>query len=135
MPRSTKRAAKAASVGAKTVRRDAGAVSEVSTSAHCVCDAAVTRVFRPLSPAMIARLASMSMAALILCAMPLAAATLVISTVAEPPTAGETVSTSAAHPSTTGVSLIHEERAVGMRAVPGRAREAHLWCCRTWQGS
>eukprot|EP00964_Phaeocystis_antarctica_P035270 scaffold20142_cov69-Phaeocystis_antarctica.AAC.1 len=31
MPRSTKRAAKAASVGAKTVRRDAGAVSEVST--------------------------------------------------------------------------------------------------------
>ena len=30
-----KKAVKAASVGAKTVRRDAGAVSEVSTSAHC----------------------------------------------------------------------------------------------------
>eukprot|EP00964_Phaeocystis_antarctica_P035268 scaffold20141_cov65-Phaeocystis_antarctica.AAC.1 len=65
-PSFNKAAVKAASVGAKTVRRDAGAVSEVSTSAHCVCDAAVTRVLRPLSPAMTARLALMSMTALIL---------------------------------------------------------------------
>ena len=71
-----------------------------------------------MAAATTARLASMSMAALIVCAMPLAAPTLAISTVAEPPTAGETVSTPAAQPSTIGVSLARKAWAVGMRLEP-----------------
>ena len=91
IPWAAKKAVKASSVGPKTVRRDAGAVSAVSTSAHCVCEAAVTRVARPLSPAITARLALMSMTAVIVLSTPLPASASAMETAAGPPTAGATV--------------------------------------------